>query len=81
MSLTDDNGWEICEQHLGPSKECYSGDSEEKQQWTELWGAVQERLHNGAPQTWGEAVHRPEGGGHWAPHQQGKETFISFKVF
>lgn len=75
VSLTDDNGWEVCQQHLGPFEECYPGDSEEEQQWPQLWGAVQECLHNGPPQTRREAVHRPAGGCHWTSNQQSKTTW------
>lgn len=72
IPFADDNGWEVCQQYLGPSEECNPGDSEEEQQRPELWGAVQERLHNGPPQARREAVHRPAGGRHWTPHQQSK---------
>ena len=70
----DDYGREICQQHLGPSEERHPGDPEEEQQWTELRGAVQERLHHGAPQARGEALHGPAGGGDGASHQQSKAT-------
>ena len=75
--FSDDNGWKVRQQHLGPSEECHPGDSEEEQQWAELWGAVQECLHHGAPQARGEALHRPAGGRHGTPHQQSKELDVS----
>ncbi len=70
--ISDDHGWEVCQQHLGPLEKCHPGDSEEKQQWAELWGALQERLHHGPTQARREALHRPEGGGHRTSHQQSK---------
>lgn len=45
--FADDNGWEVCQQHLGPIEECHSGDSEEEQQWAEFWGTLQKCIHNG----------------------------------
>lgn len=80
VSLTDDNGWEVCQQHLGPFEECYPGDSEEEQQWPQLWGALQECLHNGPPQAWREAVHRPAGGCHWTSNQQSKTTWAHLQA-
>lgn len=72
LSTADDNGREVCKQHLGPSEECHPGDPEEEQQRAELRGALQERLHHGAAQTRREALHGPPGGGHRAPYQQSK---------
>lgn len=72
LPFADDNGWEVCQQYMGPSEECHPGNSEEEQQWLELWGTVQECLYNGPSQAWREAVHRPAGGRHWTPDQQSK---------
>lgn len=70
--LADDNGWEVCQQHLGPSEERHPRDPEEEQQRPELRGALQERLHHGPPQARREALHGAAGGRHWASHQQSK---------
>jgi len=70
--LADDDGREVREQHLGPAEERHPGDPEEEQQRPELRGAVPERLHHGAAQARGEAVHGPAGGRHRAPRQQGE---------
>lgn len=73
-SRSDDHGREVRQQHLGPPQERHSGDPEEEQQWPELRGAVQERLHHGAAQTWREAIHRIARSRHRAPHLQSKKV-------
>ena len=81
-AAADDHGREVCQQHLGPSEERHPGDPEEEQQWAELRGAVQERLHHGTPQARGEALHGSAGSGDGASHQQSKApTHQSSKEF
>ena len=60
--FSDDHGREVCGQYLGSAEECHSGDTEEKQQWTQLRGTLQKCLHNGATQTWGETLLGSPGG-------------------
>lgn len=76
--IADDNGWEVCREHLGFTEKCNTRNTEEKQLRSQFWGIIQKCVHYGTSQAWWTSVYWPEGSCDTAFRVKGEEILIVY---